>query len=84
MERDGQLPLHELVATRLKDAHAMVRALQVPEDVRAALARRILVVTAAAKHDLAGAARRLNRLMEEIDRDGFPAEREDRRADGSA
>ncbi|GAA2398277.1 hypothetical protein GCM10010420_25540 [Streptomyces glaucosporus] len=83
MERDGQLPLYDLVAARLKDAHATVRGLQVPQDVRAALARRLLVITAASKHDLAGAARRLERLMEDIDRGALPAEPEDRRAKGS-
>ncbi|HEX5566755.1 MAG TPA: hypothetical protein VFY14_07500 [Streptomyces sp.] len=83
MERDGQLPLHDLVAARLKDAHARVRALQVPEGVRVALARKLLVITAASKHDLAGAVRRLDRLMEDVDRGRFPAEQEDPRADGS-
>ena len=42
------------VADRLKEAHARVRALQVPEGVRMALTRKLLVITAAAKHDLAG------------------------------
>ncbi|GAA2457644.1 hypothetical protein [Streptomyces macrosporus] len=84
MERDGQLPLYDLVAARLKDAHTAVRRLQVPQDVRATLARRLLAITAASKHDLAGAARRLERLMEDIGRGGFPAEQEDRRAEGSA
>ncbi|MGY1456912.1 SCO5555 family protein [Streptomyces sp. SS8] len=86
MESDGQLPLYDLVAARLKDAHTMVRALQVPDDVRAALVRRLLAVTAAAKHDLGGAVRRLDRLMEDIGAgDGpFPGEEEDRRADRSA
>lgn len=32
-----------------------------------ALTRKLLVITAAAKHDLADAARRLERLMESID-----------------
>ncbi|MBN3930877.1 hypothetical protein IQ279_14775 [Streptomyces verrucosisporus] len=86
MDSDGQLPLYDLVAARLKDAHTMVRALQVPDDVRAALVRRLLAVTAAAKHDLGGAARRLDRLMEDIRAgDGlFPGEGEDRCADRSA
>ncbi|HZG04954.1 MAG TPA: hypothetical protein VE546_15520 [Streptomyces sp.] len=84
MERDGQLPLYDLVAARLKDAHTMVRTLQVPQDVRAALARRLLAITAASKHDLAGAARRLDRLMEDIGKGRFPTEQEDRCAQGSA
>ncbi|MER6215384.1 MULTISPECIES: SCO5555 family protein [unclassified Streptomyces] len=72
MDRDSQLKLYELVADRLKEAHARVRALQVPEGVRMALSRKLLVVTAAAKHDLADAARRLDRLMKDLDEGRFP------------
>jgi hypothetical protein len=72
MERDSQLKLYGLVAEQLKEAHAKVRALQVPEGVRAALARKLLVITAAAKHDLPDAARRLDRLMKDLDEGRFP------------
>ncbi|MCP9944466.1 hypothetical protein LUX12_06180 [Streptomyces somaliensis] len=72
MERDSQLELYEAVATRLKEAHSRVRALQVPEGVRMALSRKLLVVTAAAKHDLADAARRLDRLMKDLDEGRLP------------
>ncbi|WP_424211593.1 hypothetical protein ACN20G_05525 [Streptomyces sp. BI20] len=72
MERDSQLKLTELVADRLKEAHARVRTLQVPEGVRMTLSRKLLVVTAAAKHDLADAARRLDRLMKDLDEGRFP------------
>ncbi len=72
MERDSQLELYGHVADRLKKAHAKVRALQVPESVRMALSRKLLVVTAAAKHDLPDAARRLDRLMKDLDEGRFP------------
>ncbi|APU42361.1 hypothetical protein ACFCYM_25435 [Streptomyces sp. NPDC056254] len=72
MERDSQLDLYELVADRLKEAHTRVRSLQVPEGVRMALSRKLLVVTAASKHDLADAARRLDRLMKDLDEGRFP------------
>ncbi|TXS57087.1 hypothetical protein [Streptomyces sp. t39] len=72
MERDSQLELYEAVATRLKEAHSRVRALQVPEGVRMALSRKLLVVTAAAKHDLPDAARRLDLLMKDLDEGRFP------------
>ncbi|HET6355796.1 hypothetical protein OG905_12510 [Streptomyces sp. NBC_00322] len=72
MERDSQLELYEAVAARLKEAHTRVRALQVPEGVRMALSRKLLVVTAAAKHDLPDAARRLDRLMKDLDEGRFP------------
>ncbi|MER5868101.1 hypothetical protein [Streptomyces sp. NPDC002044] len=72
MERDSQLELYELVADRLKEAHTRVRSLQVPEGVRMALSRKLLVATASAKHDLADAARRLDRLMKDLDEGRFP------------
>ncbi|MFI1868419.1 SCO5555 family protein [Streptomyces jumonjinensis] len=72
MEHDSQLKLYTAVAARLKEAHTAVRALQVPESVRKALIRKLLVVTAAAKHDLPDAARRLERLMKDLDEGRFP------------
>ncbi|MET8679474.1 hypothetical protein ABZW18_18325 [Streptomyces sp. NPDC004647] len=72
MDRDSQLELYEVVAARLKEAHTRVRSLQVPEGVRMALSRKLLVITAAAKHDLAAAARRLDRFMKDLDEGRFP------------
>jgi hypothetical protein len=74
MDDDGQLELYTAVATQLKEAHARVRALQVPEGVRMALTRKLLVITAAAKHDLANATRRLERFMKDLDEGRFPEE----------
>ena len=74
MEHDGQLELYAAVASQLKEAHTRVRALQVPEGVRMALTRKLLVITAAAKHDLASAARRLERFTEDLDEGRFPEE----------
>ncbi|MFE9775640.1 hypothetical protein ACFYOV_29080 [Streptomyces sp. NPDC005931] len=74
MEHDGQLELYAAVAVRLKEAHSRVRALQVPEGVRMALTRKLLVITAAAKHDLADAAGRLERFTADLDEGRFPEE----------
>ncbi|MEU3249443.1 hypothetical protein [Streptomyces sp. NPDC006997] len=74
MEHDGQLKLYAAVASQLKEAHARVRALQVPEGVRMALTRKLLVITAVAKHDLAGATRRLERFIADLDAGRFPEE----------
>ncbi|MEU6659795.1 hypothetical protein [Streptomyces sp. NPDC046821] len=74
MEHDGQLQLYTAVADQLKEAHSRVRALQVPEGVRMALNRKLLVITAAAKHDLADAARRLDRFMVDLDEGRFSTE----------
>ncbi|MDX3237053.1 hypothetical protein PV392_15470 [Streptomyces sp. ME03-5709C] len=75
MEHDGQLELYGFLAARLKQAHTRVAGLQVPEDVRMQLTRRLLVITAAAKHDLAAAARRLEELMKDLDEGRFPDQR---------
>ncbi|MEV0094163.1 hypothetical protein [Streptomyces sp. NPDC050738] len=72
MEGDNQLKLYAQVADQLKEAHIRVRELQVPEGVRMALSRKLLVVTAAAKHDLTDAATRLDRLMKDLDEGRFP------------
>jgi hypothetical protein len=88
MDSDGQLELYGRLAARLKDAHTRVRTLQVPEGVRVALTRKLLVITAASKRDLAGAERRLDRFMTDIDEGRFPAERGEERGgaapDGSS
>lgn len=64
---ENELALYALVADRLKRAHAQVRALDVPEEASQALTRKLLGITAVAKHDLAGAARRLDRLMADLE-----------------
>ena len=74
MDNDGQLQLYAAVAAQLKEAHARVRALQVPEGVRMALTRKLLVITAAAKHDLADAARRLEAFGADLDEGRIPEE----------
>ncbi|MCG7207027.1 MULTISPECIES: SCO5555 family protein [Streptomyces] len=74
MEHDGQLQLYAAVADQLKQAHTTVRALQVPEGVRMALTRKLLVITAAAKHDIADAARRLERFNADLEAGRFPQE----------
>jgi hypothetical protein len=72
MERDNQLKLYGSVAYSLKRAHTRVAGLQVPEEVRVQLSRKLLVITAAAKHDLAGAARRLEDLIKDLDEGRCP------------
>ncbi|MFI7174737.1 SCO5555 family protein [Streptomyces spororaveus] len=57
---------------RPKEAHTRVRTLQVPEGARTALSRKLLIVTAAAKRDLADARRRLDGLMRDLGEGRFP------------
>ena len=72
MERDGQLELYGVLAARLKLAHARVANPEVPDGTRRELTRRLLAVTAVAKHDLTDAARRLDVLTAELDDLGIP------------
>ncbi len=70
MENPDEARLFADLAAELKSAHARVRGLQASEEVRVALARRLLVITESSKHDLADAARRLAGLMAALD-DGW-------------
>ncbi|MFC1414588.1 hypothetical protein ACEZCY_35500 [Streptacidiphilus sp. N1-12] len=63
----SEVELYALVAARLKEAHARVRALDVSDGTRASLVRSLLLVTEAAKRDLPEAARRLGRFVDELD-----------------
>jgi hypothetical protein len=72
MEHRRQVEPYAALAVRLKQAHTRVAGLQVPEEIRVQLSRKLLVVTAASKHDLAGAARRLDALMKDLDEGRFP------------
>jgi hypothetical protein len=72
MDGDGQLEEYEVVAARLKQAHALLRAARVPDDLRVALTRKLLVITSAARYDTAGAAARLQRFIRDFDESRFP------------
>jgi hypothetical protein len=65
-------PLYALVAERLRQAHALVRVLDVSDETRVELTRRLLVVTEAAKRDLAEAVRRLNRFVADVQAGRLP------------
>ena len=62
----SEVELYALVAARLKEAHARVRALDVSDGTRASLTRSLLLVTEAAKRDLPEAARRLAIFMDDL------------------
>ena len=68
----SEVELYALVAARLKEAHARVRALDVSDGTRASLTRSLLLVTEAAKRDLPEAARRLARFMDDLDSGANP------------
>jgi hypothetical protein len=67
-----EAPLYAVVAERLKEAHARVHALNVSDETRAALVRRLLAVTESAKRDLPAAARRLSRIVTDLDAGRLP------------
>ncbi|MGA5704272.1 hypothetical protein [Peterkaempfera bronchialis] len=67
-----EVALYALVAERLKHAHTRVRALNVSEETRTVLVRRLLAVTEAAKRDLPAAARRLGRILADLEAGRLP------------
>jgi hypothetical protein len=62
------------LAVRLRDAHRRVAALDVPEDEKVRVARRLIALTDASKHDLARASTRLDRLLADLDAGRLPAD----------
>lgn len=64
--------LYAVVAERLKQAHARVRALNVSDETRRVLVRRLLAVTESAKRDLPAAARRLGRIVADLEAGRLP------------
>ncbi|SDQ37805.1 hypothetical protein [Thermostaphylospora chromogena] len=59
--------LEEDVARRLREAHRRVRVLAADSERKTRLARRLVTISDAAKRDLAVAAARLSRFMEDLD-----------------
>ena len=55
------------VAASLREVSARIRVLDVDDETRADVARRLLAVTNTAKRDLVVAARRLERLTADLD-----------------
>ena len=60
------------LAMRLRDAHRRVAALDAPDDQKARVARRLIALTDASKHDLARASGRLDRLLADLDAGRLP------------
>ncbi|HET9169051.1 MAG TPA: hypothetical protein VFN97_06420 [Actinospica sp.] len=54
------------LAQRLKEAHDALRALDLPGAERADLSRRLLVITAASRHDRTDALRRLEAFLDAL------------------
>ncbi len=69
--------LEAQLATRLRDAHRRVAALDAPDDQKARVARRLIALTDASKRDLGRASARLDRLVADLDAGVLPAARED-------
>jgi hypothetical protein len=54
------------LAQRLKEAHETLRAMDMEVPERADFVRRLLVITAASRHDQADALRRLDRFLDAL------------------
>jgi len=55
------------LATLLKEAHSVLRGMDLDVPDRADFVRRLLVITAAARHDQDDAMRRLERFLQAVD-----------------
>jgi hypothetical protein len=60
------------LAVRLRDAHRRVATLAASDDQKARVARRLIALTDASKHDLARASGRLDRLLADLDAGRLP------------
>jgi hypothetical protein len=54
------------LSSKLRETHRLVGRLEVPEDEKASITRRLLVITDASKHDLKRALARLDALIAEL------------------
>ncbi len=63
------------LAVRLREAHRRVAALDASPDEKASVARRLMALTDASKHDVARASMRLQRLLADLDAGLLPAEK---------
>jgi len=73
-EDDG---LYGLVQDRLARARIMLSDLDVSDDVRAAVERRLQEVEAGARFALTDASRRLERLVDDLESDRLPVGHDD-------
>lgn len=62
----AELSGYARLAQRLKEAHEALRDLDFPPAVRAELSRRLLVITAASRHDRTDAMRRLDAFLDAL------------------
>ena len=69
--------LEAQLAVRLRDAHRRVAGLDVSEDQKARVARRLIALTDASKRDLVRASARLDRLLADLDAGRLPVAGED-------
>lgn len=64
---------HVELAVRLRETHRRVAALELDDDEKCILVRRLLALTDASKRDAARAAVRLDRLLADLDTGRFAA-----------
>ena len=60
------------LAVRLRDAHRRVRDLDADPEVKGRVARRLIALTDASKHDVGRASARLDRLLADLDAGRLP------------
>ena len=69
--------LQAQLATRLRDAHRRVASLTASDDQKNRVARRLIALTDASKHDLVRASARLDLLLADLDAGRLPVDGQD-------
>ncbi|MBO3746315.1 hypothetical protein J5X84_09585 [Streptosporangiaceae bacterium NEAU-GS5] len=67
MAADDGLNQETELARRLREAHRRVRSCAVPNEERVRLARRLIAISDAAKHDISSASARLDAFLIALD-----------------
>jgi hypothetical protein len=65
------------LSVRLRDAHRRVAALELSDDEKSRVIRRLLAISDATKHDLGRASQRLDTLLADLDAGWRPDPRDD-------
>jgi len=68
------------LAGRLRDGHRRIASMDLPQDEKARIARRLLAISDAAKHDATRSSGRLDRFFADLDAGWRPGHDADRPA----
>lgn len=71
-EDGAEQALFTSLAARLRDAHRRTASLDLPDEQKSRITKRLLAITDASKHDLGRASTRLDALLADLDAGRVP------------